>query len=120
MKRLARPKKARDTGFHDYVLNDLLGGKPGITSRAMFGGWGLYHDGVIFAIIVGGELYVKADGKGKQAFKAAGSRPFTYTNRVRRKPVEMPYWLVSEDVMEDADTFEGWVAHAVRAAKANR
>ena len=32
----------KDQSFHDYVVNDVLVGISGITSRAMFGGWGIY------------------------------------------------------------------------------
>ncbi len=110
----------RDTGFHDYVVHDLLGTTPGISSRAMFGGWGIYHDGAIFAIMVEGEFFLKADDEGRRVFEAQGSRPFTYTTRTRPKPVAMPYWLVPGEVMEDKDIFDGWVIHALRAAALDR
>lgn len=113
---MPRRPHARGAGFHDYVMQDLLGTTPGIISRAMFGGWGLYKDGVIFAIIVDGELFVKADAAGRRVFEAEGSRPFTYTTRTRRKPVAMPYWLVPEAVLESRDRFEEWVRHAMRVA----
>lgn len=115
-RKLPQRRSTRETGFHDYVMEDLLGATSGVISRAMFGGWGLYKDGVIFAIIVEGELFVKADAEGRRVFEAEGSRPFTYTTRTRRKPVAMPYWLVPEAVLESRDRFEEWVRHAVRAA----
>ena len=82
----------------------------------MFGGWGIYSDGVIFAIIVEGELFFKADEESRRVFEAQGSRQFTYTSRNRPKPVGMPYWLVPEGVLEDRDAFDAWVAHALRSA----
>ena len=109
-------RSSRDTGFHDYVVDDLLDGKPGIASRAMFGGWGIYHDGVIFAIIVEGELFLKADEESRRVFEAQGSRQFTYTSPSRPTPVGMPYWLVPEGVLEDRDAFDDWVARAIRSA----
>lgn len=33
-----------NSDFHDYVINDLLSEIPGITSRKMFGGYGIYKD----------------------------------------------------------------------------
>lgn len=109
-------RHTQDTGFHDYVVHDLLGTTPGIASRAMFGGWGIYHDGAIFAIMVEGELFLKADEEGRRVFEARGSRQFTYTTRTRPTPVAMPYWLVPDEVMEDRDIFDEWVVHAMRAA----
>ncbi len=41
----------QDKGFHAYVMSYLLGHLIGIRSRAMFGGWGLYKDGIIFGMI---------------------------------------------------------------------
>ena len=111
-----RQRHARGTGFHDYVVHDLLGSRPGITARAMFGGWGIYHDRVIFAIIVEGELFFKTDEESRRVFEAQGSRQFTYTSRSRPKPVGMPYWLVAEGVLEDRDVFDDWVARALRSA----
>ena len=51
----------KDNSFHEYVMRDFLGDISGITSRAMFGGWGVYKDGTIFGIIFDGELYFKVD-----------------------------------------------------------
>ena len=115
-KQVMRRRTSRDTGFHDYVVHDLLGARPGIASRAMFGGWGLYSDGLIFAIIVEGELFFKADEESRRVFEAQGSRQFTYTTRARPTPVGMPYWLVPEGVLEDSDVFDDWVALAIRSA----
>lgn len=103
----------KDTSFHDYVVHDLLGAVPGVASRAMFGGWGIYKDGVIFAIIVDGNLFFKAEGAHRVFFEAQGSRQFTYTTRTRPTPVAMPYWLVPENVLEDRELFDEWVAHTL-------
>ena len=107
-------------GFQEYVVQDLLGDVAGITSRAMFGGWGIYRDGKMFAVIVEGELFFKADEEGRRAFQALGSRPFTYTTRARSKPVVMSYWLVPDEVMEQRDLLDGWMRHALRAATSAR
>ena len=42
---------AKDTSFHEFVMNELFADIDGITSRPMFGGFGIYKDGVIFALI---------------------------------------------------------------------
>lgn len=51
----------QDSSFKDYIVEDVLGHIDGISSRAMFGGWGIYLDKVIVGIIAEGELYLKAD-----------------------------------------------------------
>ncbi len=91
---------AADSSFHDYVVRDLLGEVDGITSRAMFGGWALYRHRIIFGIIVDGELYLKVDETNRSDFERIGSHPFAYSNK-RGRSVAMPYWLVTEEQMED-------------------
>ena len=51
--------------FVEYVTQDLLSSLRGITARAMFGGFGIYKDGVMFGIVVDGELYFKVDDTNK-------------------------------------------------------
>lgn len=99
--------------FHDYVIHDVLGGIPGITSKAMFGGYGIYKDGKIFAIIVDGELYFKVDDNTVLDFKKLGSSQFTYEKKDGKK-YAMNYWLLPEEIMEDNEKLELWVGSACR------
>ncbi len=62
----------RDNEFERYVVGDVLGGIPSITSKAMFSGYGIYKRGVIFAIIAEGELYFKVDDKTESEYKKCG------------------------------------------------
>ena len=64
----------KDQSFHDHVVRDLFVHIPDITSRAMFGGWGLYQDGVIFGIIADGELYFKVDDTNRAGFERLALR----------------------------------------------
>ena len=104
-----------DPSFHDYVLYDLFEGVEGVTSRKMFGGWGIYRDGIFFALISDGELYFKV-GKNNQAdFEEIGSHPFEYESR--GKKITMRYWLVPEEIMEDREKFIRFAERAVKDAK---
>lgn len=85
-----------------------------VTVRRMFGGAGIYRDGVIFALEVDGELYLKVDETSRVAFVQAGSRPFTYDGK--GKPVTMPYWLLPEAAHEDPEELERWARLALSAA----
>jgi len=42
----------------------------------MFGGAGVYAEGLCFAIESGGEVFLKADSLSQSAFAEAGSSPF--------------------------------------------
>ena len=83
----------------------------GVTSRAMFGGHGIFRDDVMFAIVDSeGRLYLRADGTTAQAFEAAGS-----TQHAR-----MPYWEVPEPIREDNEQLREWAATAAEVAARGR
>ena len=105
----------KDQSFHDCVVYDLLGDIPGITSRAMFGGWGIYKNGTIFAIIFDGALYFKDDDTNRADFERLGSHPFVY-KQGNRKPTAMSYWLVPEGILEDRERLPEWVERSVNVS----
>ena len=107
---------AKDTSFHDYIIYDLLKDIPGITSRSMFGGWGVYKDGVIFAILVEGELYFKTDDTSRADFEKAGSHPFTYS-RKDSKRVALSYWSLPLEVMENKKMLYQYIERSVKTGK---
>ena len=83
----------------------------GVTSRAMFGGHGLFRDEVMFAIVDSeGRLYLRADASTAMAFEAAGS-----TQHAR-----MPYWEVPEPILEDDEQLLEWAATAAEVAARGR
>lgn len=104
----------KDQAFHDYVMADLFGYREDITSRAMFGGWGIYCDGLMFALIVDGELHFKVDDNNRAFFDAAGSHPFTYGRQNKR--VSLSYFSVPESIMEDHEAFALWTARSIAAS----
>jgi len=100
--------------YVDYVLGDVLGHVPGVTARAMFGGYGLYQDGVIFGIITDvDELRFKVDDSNRAQYEALGSTPFTYTGHKHKQPTVMQYYLVPEAVQEDRERVEEWLLQSV-------
>ncbi|MFW5703587.1 MAG: TfoX/Sxy family protein [Patescibacteria group bacterium] len=101
--------------FHDYVIQDLLHRIDGISSRAMFGGWGLYKNGVIFGLIAYDQLYFKVDDQTRPQYEAHGSKPFEYSQG-NHKPTTMSYWLVPDDVLENQEELAKWVDTACEAS----
>ena len=102
--------------FHEYIMQDLLHHIPGISSRAMFGGYGIYKDGLIFGLIADDELYFKVDELNKSGYEKAGSTPFIY-QRGSHPKTAMPYWKVPADVMEDRELIVVWVDKSVAASR---
>ena len=67
----------------------------------MFGGAGVFRDGIMFGLIADETLYFKIDDTIKGDFEAEGSEPFVYTKA--GKATAMSYWRVPERLYEDAD-----------------
>ncbi len=99
--------------FRDFVLEQLApAGR--VTSRGMFGGVGLYLDGLFFALIDDDTLYFKTDDSNRPRFRSAGSRPFCpYPDR---PDLQMGYWEVPAEVLEDADALALWAREALAVA----
>ena len=82
--------------------------------RRMFGGTGIYSDGVMFALEAYGELYLKADPELAETYRALGGEPFVYNGK--SKPVTMSYWRLPADIVEDRDAFADIARRAASAA----
>jgi|CXWL01.1.fsa_nt_gi DNA transformation protein len=88
--------------FVEYLTGDLLSDLPEVTSRTLFGGWALYSEGVVFAIVIQDILYFKVDETNKEEYEALGSSPFTYTTK-NGKRVALSYFRIPDDIFEDRD-----------------
>jgi DNA transformation protein len=100
----------RDNSFKDYIVEDVLGHIEGISSGGMFGGHGIYLDGVIVGLIIDGEFYLKTDKKTKglgEQFKYERNPPaHKATDGQRGKIVSLPYAIVPIEILEDRDKME--------------
>ena len=103
----------RDTSFHEYVLYDLLANEVGISSKPMFGGWGMYKHGVIFGIISDENLYFKVGDENRKDFENIGSHPFVFAKKGGKK-VSLSYWIVPEEIMEDREKFLELIEKSVK------
>lgn len=93
---------------------ELLGPLGHVRSRRMFGGHGFYIDELFVALIADEQLYLKADAQTKDAFVAAGSRPFVYGGGA--KPVTMSYWAAPDEALESPPAMAPWARLAIAAA----
>ncbi len=104
---------SRRSEFVEFVIDQMASvGKPRV--RAMFGGYGIYRDDRIFAIVVDDRLYFKADAVTRPAFEAKGLRPFTYV--ARGKSVALQYFEAPPEVFEEPDAMRDWSQKAYGAA----
>ncbi len=93
----------------DYLLNDVLVEEDGITTRRMFGGYGIYRYGKIFAGIMKEELHLKAPNDAlRQELEATGSTQFTYTFKNTGKTTTMPYWALPNEIIDNREILKKW------------
>jgi hypothetical protein len=78
-------QRGAPTGFTDW-LQDLFADFGPVSLRPMFGGHGLYRDGVIFGIAIDEGLYLKVDALTQARFEAAGARRTSTRGSARRSP----------------------------------
>lgn len=105
-------------GFKDFVT-ELLSGVGPITIRNMFGGAGVYADGVMFAIVVDDVFYLKADETSQRTFEGEGMGPFTY-RPAGKGTVAMRYWEVPPRLLEESEELASWARQAHRIAHAGK
>jgi DNA transformation protein and related proteins len=94
----------------------LLSAAVPIQTRAMFGGVGIYSDGLFFALIAEDKLYLKVDDTNRGDFEARGMEPFFPYD----SPKPMGYWELPPGVIENAMELSVWVDKAIAVAEAAR
>ena len=103
-----------DKSFLDRVM-DLLAPLGDISSRAMFGGYGIFHQRDMFALIYGSSLYFKVNDSNRAIYQDAGSRQFV-TRFIPLTP--MPYYEVPTEVLEDMAKFREWARMSINVGHA--
>jgi len=100
----------------DFIpfVQELLARWGTVTARRMFGGHGLYHEGLMFAIVMNQQLFFKADAQNRPEFEALGLTPFTFS--MKGKDVALSYWSAPEAVFDDASEAVRWARSAWDAA----
>lgn len=104
-------------GYREFVIGQLAAAGR-VASRRMFGGVGLYLDGLFFALIDDDTLYFKTGDANRGRFRKAGSKPFCpYPDR---PDDQMGYWAVPAEVLEDEDELAIWAREALAVALASK
>ena len=99
-------------------LEDLFRPIGLVQVKRMFGGFGVYQGGLIFAVVLRGELYLKGDEETRAAYEEAGAKHWVYEHRAKKGvDVAMPYWRMPEEAHEDEDELVKWARLAIGAAR---
>ena len=102
--------------MQDDDIRDMFAALGSVTIRRMFGGKGIYHNGLIIALEVDGEIMLKADRVSSPDFAEAGSSQWHYEGKKAGQPVAMPYWSIPDQAVDDPDVFGAWAQKAYEAS----
>ena len=95
----------KDTSYHDFVVYDLMGKLPEISSRPMMGGWCIYSQGIPFSVIISNQVYLKAKGDLAEKLASLGWKKFKYEKK-GGKVISMSYWQVPDELIDNQEKFE--------------
>ena len=101
------------SNFADFVLELLRDWRP-VCAKRMFGGHGIYHGGVMFALVADGTLYLKVDEESRGDFEAAGLSPFVYEAKGRR--VSLSYYQAPDAMLDEPEMAREWAERGWQAA----
>ncbi len=112
---------AEEKEFASYVV-DLMQMVGPVESKRMFGGFGIFLDGLMFGLIAGNVLYIKVDDENRDDFLEQGLQPFTYNKK--EKVMSLSYYQAPEEAMENVEIMSEWgnkgFSAALRAAARKR
>ena len=115
------PASNEKNEFVNYVV-ELMQSIGPVCARSMFGGHGIFLEGLMFGLVADSVLYLKVDKETEAAFKARGLEAFTYNKK--GKEYKMSYYQAPEEALEDGEEMNSWATgaygSALRAASKKR
>jgi DNA transformation protein and related proteins len=101
-------------------INDLFAPFGPVVVRRMFGGAGLYREGLMFALVFDGAIFLRVDETSIPDFEREGSRPFVYTRAKSPGKIgraSLSYWRLPERLYDDPEELAVWAARALEIAR---
>lgn len=83
-----------------------------VVFKKMFGGVGLFKDGLMFGMIGGSVFRLKVDAENLDDYTSRGMEQWSPS----KKGKGMPYWEVPADVLEDSGALKEWAQKSFEAA----
>ena len=98
--------------YRTYIVEQLAA-LPGLSTRRMFGGLGLYSGEWFFALVDDDVLFFKVDDANREDYVSRGMKAFM----PMPNKASMGYFQVPEDVIEAADDLARWARRSVEVAQ---
>ena len=107
------PTSKKEMEFVSYVV-ELMQSVGPVHAKSMFGGYGVFLEGLMFGLVADSIFYLKADAESEKEFRDRGLEPFTYNKK--GKEFKMSYFQAPEEAMEDGEEMNAWANKAYSAA----
>lgn len=99
--------------YTDY-LKELFAQFGPIEARRMFGGHGIYYQGIMFGLVMDDVLYLKAAPVLAPQFEARDLKPFQYQKGERL--ISLSFFQAPDELFDDAEQARIWATRAYEAA----
>lgn len=102
---------------HDFIRELFAPFRP-VTTKRMFGGIGLYAEGLMFGLIFDGVIYLRVDETTIPGFEREGSVPFVYP--LAKHHAGRPsrhFWRLPQRLYDDPDELATWAGRALAIAE---
>jgi len=102
---------------------DLFAPFGAVAVKRMFGGAGLWSEGLMFGLVFDGAIFLKVDATSIPDFEREGSRPFVYTRAKSKGRVgraSLSYWRLPERLYDDPDELAVWAGRALAVAQSKK
>ena len=103
--------------YVDYLLQSLAPLGP-VVGKRMFSGVGLFLDGLMFAIVIDDQLWLKVDDLNRGEFTALDLPPFTYPRQ--GKLTALSYYQAPDEALDAPHALLPWARSAFAAALRGR
>ena len=107
------PISKQEKEFVTYLV-DLMQSIGPVTAKSMFGGHGIFLNGLMFGLVADSALYFKTGKELQAELKTRGSEAFTYSKK--GKEFKMSYYQAPEEALENSDEMKLWASKAYTAA----
>lgn len=102
--------------FHEFVA-ELFAPMGPVSIRRMFGGAGVFQDGLMFALLGDDTVYLKTDAALRADLVEEGCAPFIWTKPSTGEEIDMGYVSLPSSAMDDPDEASGWGKRAMAVAR---
>ncbi len=97
------------------AVRELFSSFRNVSVRRMFGGHGVFLEGLMFALEADGEMYLKADEHTIPKLAAENSEPFVY--KAKGREISLSYWKLPERLYDEPDELAAFARDAFEAAR---